>query len=946
MGNAINGYYKVSKFVNGKLESFHVYDQLNREVQIGKAGWKGEVSIVDFEFDVFSRLVKQSIPRYESSTKLSHITYQYDFLGRKISEKVPLANGVYSETSMDYDRNEVTVTKNGKKRKLIYNNFGKIETIVDEMQSKTNYSYDAYGNLELIVDPEGHITKIAYNSLGNKIELDDPSMGRTLFDYNTFGELVYQKDAKNQETFLKRDLLGRLVERKETEGSTFWEFDTATNGIGKISTVKMLDYQRNHEYDSKGREIRVVYKIENEDYTVERKFDELNRVVAETYPNEFTYYWCYNSYNFLVGVSKNDPNCNSYLWKSEGYSANGNLLNEIYENNFRTSYFYDDANRLVSEQTIMNRDIIRQHLYTFDESSNLLSREIKFGSDFSRKGNFKYDELDRLYRIEFSFNDDPEYVQFIGYDKVGNINSNTLLSNTFFTFDKINPFAVIKAGDHSYSYDLNGNMIKRDDVSIIWSSYNFPVEFLTSKGGRISYKYGPEREKIKRVDLSGDETIYIGNFYERVKRSRIGPKDIVHKYLLNLNGKVIVQTLRNWDGSDEESLFFNSDYTGSLDTVSLVDGKVLYHFNYSAWGEQSIMIKSDEAYLCLLNRGFGGHEHMDEVGGLIHMNGRVYDPIIGRFLSPDPFISDFYNPQELNRYSYVLNNPFKYKDPTGHFFQFIFSILGHFFFSSMMNILTPCIATFASQVLFMSEKVSSIFASAIIGGIAGIVKSNGDLKAGLNGMLFGAAFGAIDVGFSGKFTLGRIAVESVTGGLINRMQGRDFMSGLVTTFIFSSSRYLYNQYVDYQKNGIANDRIDGRPGIEAVPESVRGENDPPKLKWYNGEERFPNSVGTSPGFKGFASEGRLLSQILNAIPGINAVAVLHDNMQLSWDNWFPGGRTVLNFPSMIPAFLITYGAMTSGPQSYGFLIRDDNNKRFYFFILFFIFRLIVNKHVI
>ena len=66
----------------------------------------------------------------------------------------------------------------------------------------------------------------------------------------------------------------------------------------------------------------------------------------------------------------------------------------------------------------------------------------------------------------------------------------------------------------------------------------------------------------------------------------------------------------------------------------------------------------------LTTHGFTGHEEIDPVG-LVHMNGRVYDPEIGRFLSADPFVQDLSNSQSLNRYSYVLNNPTNYVDPFG-----------------------------------------------------------------------------------------------------------------------------------------------------------------------------------------------------------------------------------------------------------------------------------------
>jgi RHS repeat-associated protein len=59
------------------------------------------------------------------------------------------------------------------------------------------------------------------------------------------------------------------------------------------------------------------------------------------------------------------------------------------------------------------------------------------------------------------------------------------------------------------------------------------------------------------------------------------------------------------------------------------------------------------------------HEGLDELG-IIHMNGRIYDPYIGRFMSADPYIQAPYELQSHNRYSYVMNNPLLYTDPSGY----------------------------------------------------------------------------------------------------------------------------------------------------------------------------------------------------------------------------------------------------------------------------------------
>ena len=85
--------------------------------------------------------------------------------------------------------------------------------------------------------------------------------------------------------------------------------------------------------------------------------------------------------------------------------------------------------------------------------------------------------------------------------------------------------------------------------------------------------------------------------------------------------------------------------------------------SYSPWGVRSILQNTTGFNI---PRGYTMHEHLDEFG-LINMNARLYDPYIARFLSPDPYIQDPENSQNFNRYSYCLNNPLKYTDPSGEF---------------------------------------------------------------------------------------------------------------------------------------------------------------------------------------------------------------------------------------------------------------------------------------
>jgi len=85
----------------------------------------------------------------------------------------------------------------------------------------------------------------------------------------------------------------------------------------------------------------------------------------------------------------------------------------------------------------------------------------------------------------------------------------------------------------------------------------------------------------------------------------------------------------------------------------------------SAWQDQPLAAEWT-TITATPRRGFTGHEHLDNLS-LVQLNGRVYDPKLGRFLSADPvYLDDLASPQTLNPYSYASNNPLTCTDPSGY----------------------------------------------------------------------------------------------------------------------------------------------------------------------------------------------------------------------------------------------------------------------------------------
>ena len=233
-------------------------------------------------------------------------------------------------------------------------------------------------------------------------------------------------------------------------------------------------------------------------------------------------------------------------------------------------------------------------------------------------------------------------------------------------------------------------------------------------------------------------------------------------------------------------------------------------------------------------RGFTGHEHLDGVG-LIHMNGRVYDPVLGRYLSADPVVQHPFSTQGLNRYTYVANNPLSYTDPSGFgFFSSLFkglkkvvkAVVGgikkalsnqfvRIGLAIAAAVLVPQLVIAGIQAAASAAATAAITASGAIGGpiaitgaaayagavgaaaassvgasvlagaaggfTAGFIASGGDLQAAGIGALTGAAFGFVGGAkvFGGALSGQRILAHGAIGGLRSKLQGGKFATGFL-----------------------------------------------------------------------------------------------------------------------------------------------------------------------
>jgi hypothetical protein len=295
------------------------------------------------------------------------------------------------------------------------------------------------------------------------------------------------------------------------------------------------------------------------------------------------------------------------------------------------------------------------------------------------------------------------------------------------------------------------------------------------------------------------------------------------------------------------------------------------------------------------------------------MKGRIYDTVFMRFLSPDAFIQDIYHIQNLNRYSYALNNPFKFKDPSGFSWKSFWKTITNFKVIAAIAVgvataglasavIAPVLLAGAASIGLTSSIATSVISGAVIGSASAfgssMVLTNGNLEQSFNAALKGALTGGFTAGLTttvnqyapGLFNgnaLKTFGGELTYQGIGNVLQKKKFTDGMELSIFSFAAANAYKSLVGYE--------VTIESGGEAVQ---KGYNTPP-VKGANNIGIQGKAVNP----KSLFNEGGVVSRIANKIGGINAVSGLHDTFQIN----LPGAsRDLLNIAGMPVAAYFTY----------------------------------------
>ncbi|MFM9988352.1 RHS repeat-associated core domain-containing protein [Flavobacterium sp.] len=407
----------------------------------------------------------------------------------------------------------------------------------------------------------------------------------------------------------------------------------------------------------------------------------------------------------------------------------------------------------------------------------------------------------------------------------------------------------------------NSYYATRGNLNVTYNAFKSPIQIEEIGIDKLSFEYNAmqQRSAMYYGSTNTDKILrpyrkyYSADGSMEIKYTLAGS---IVEFVTYIGGDAYSAPLlvKKIDNAAYNNYYLHRDYLGSIVAITNDTGAIVEKRHFDAWGN---IIKVQDGSgnnltkLTFSDRGYTGHEHLQSVG-LIHMNGRLYDPKLHRFLQPDNYVQDPYNTQNYNRYGYVLNNPLKRTDPSGEEYGVGVAIIiavavavATYTISALYDgtpfnvqgiVKTSCIAAYTAAMTFgigeMTSTVSNFFVrascqavlhggfnggmSAIQGGkfwsgfAAGSVSSlaSSAFTGGANLDANGNEIANTGFGGAGDFsesTAGLLASGTISGGAGSLIGGGNFWQGAVTGLVVSGLNHAMHQMDEpdngYDKNG-------------------------------------------------------------------------------------------------------------------------------------------------
>ena len=701
-----------------------LYDPVSRVTETSGPTLTGATGIVQTQYDSSGRVLRQSQPFLSGASSYQQ-NFSYDVLNRVTAASRPISsmNSTIQTTNYAYAGRRFTVfdpSNNTKSTVTDVNGWLRQTTDALGSTATNGYTvtnaYDAAGSLIGTTDSVGNalLRNVTYNYgiMPFLVAATDADIGAWTYTVDSLGERTGWTDANGHSFSMSYDALSRPLTRTELDLFTQWTWgstpaslnvgqliaECTSSGVG-TSCGASPAYLETRSFDTLGRlSTRAITESGNPGNNTGGTFQftygygTTGKINSLTYPIStagvalnIQYAYQYGLLATATDATDTTATCGStcVLWTANQMNSFGQITQETLGNGVVMNRSYDPVTSWLTKTTggVGGGAALLNQSYLQDEDGNVIQRQ---NNNVPLTESFGYDHDNRLTCSALAATCTTSNVAYDGGAAgPGNISSQIGISYTYPAPGQQRPHAVTSIigtfggiVNPSFSYDANGNMTARASTTsnIVWSSYNYPtsISSVTPAGSEsVALIYGPDRQRWKQTYTgpTGTEfTYYLGGLVDLVFTGGVAN----YRHYIYAGNEPVAVYSRTATGVNTMS-YMLEDHQGSISSITSKAGAVDvnesfapfgYRRNPSTWsGAPSA---TDLATIASLSRqGYTDQTVLGQYMGLNHMNGRVQDALLGRFLSPDPYIPDPTYAQSYNRYSYVLNNPLTLTDPSG-----------------------------------------------------------------------------------------------------------------------------------------------------------------------------------------------------------------------------------------------------------------------------------------
>lgn len=627
-----------------------------------------------FTRDAFRRLVATTNPVVSGTASPPTATQEYDSLDRLLVATAAdgsthkYAYTYYTTTATDPMGVVSTVTRDHDGR-VVSSTQGTGSTAVS-----MNYSYGIDDNVATMTDPNGNVSSFRYDVRGRRIGSTTPDDGTRSYLLNGYGEL-HQLSTTTGTQVYTRDADGRPTAVVTSDGTATYTWDAASWGAGKLVSSTSPDGTTvSYTFDASGRVSTKSFSWGSTAETFTTTYDSLGRLGTLAYPgapglSPFTVTYKYgNAYGYLTELdATNVAGATSPVWTVTDRGPTGKLQGATYGNGLVDTRTYDpNMYRLTSAITAAPSTypgvVNKSYQDWADGRVELVNDNVNQRTDY-----FQYDGVDRL---SYWLVETPGVYRgtSYAYDNIGN--PTTVTTNGAVTDTSVYggtagaPHAVSSHDGVTYQYDARGRQTGSSaGLTIAYTDFDLPRSVTSPNGESTYFLYTASGDRVFKIGSVA--TMTLDGLYEKRYGAGTSGGNVHVFYVSGPDGKVA--QVEYDDGTSAMTReYLHSDDMGSVGVVTNSAGAVVGSYFHDPFGKRTDVNGNAIATAPTdMHQAFAGHEYDDDLG-YVDMKGRIYDPALRRFLTPDPIVSDVHNVQAFNRYGYVRNDPVNAVDPSGY----------------------------------------------------------------------------------------------------------------------------------------------------------------------------------------------------------------------------------------------------------------------------------------